>query len=153
MVAIPAIAQRLVDDTDLPIHSAQILDPTIDTVSFTLNTALNLPIKLTVHTEAFDLNLYQPEIKPIDPYLTVGLPAFKLKGNTDITVTRNHTKILKKDQFIDVLTQAVYNKKFTMSARGSTMGHLGALKTPITLDKTIELDGMPSEAFLVANDF
>ncbi|GLI81809.1 hypothetical protein PoHVEF18_010200 [Penicillium ochrochloron] len=29
-----------------------------------------------------------------------------------------------------------------MSAKGSTVGHLGALKAPLTLDKDIELDGL-----------
>lgn len=141
LVAIPAIAQRLVDNTNLPIYSAEILDPKLDSVSFTLNTALNLPIKLKVHTDAFDLSLFQRNVTPIDPYLIVGMPAFDLKGDTDITVTKNNTKIIKKDRFIQVLTQAVYNKKFTMSAKGTTNGYLGALKVPLTLDKTIELDG------------
>lgn len=59
-----------------------------------------------------------------------------------MTVTKNNTDILNEDQFIKTLTQAVYNKKFKMSAKGSTVGHLGALKAPLTLDKDIELDGM-----------
>lgn len=59
-----------------------------------------------------------------------------------MTVTKNNTDILNEDQFIKTLTQAVYNKRFTMSAKGSTIGHLGALKTTLTLDKDVELDGI-----------
>lgn len=78
----------------------------------------------------------------MQPYLTVSLPAYSLKGDRDMTVSKNNTDILNEDQFIKTLTQAVYNKRFTMSAKGSTVGHLGALKTPLTLDKDVELDGM-----------
>lgn len=97
---------------------------------------------LRIRTDPLDLSLFDRDVQPMQPYLTVSLPPYSLKGNTNMTVTKNNTDILNEDQFIKTLTQAVYNKKFTMSAKGSTVGHLGALKTPLTLDKDIELDGM-----------
>lgn len=142
LVAVPAIAQRIVDDTNLPVYSAQILDPKTHQVSFTLDTSLNIPMGLRIRTDPLDLSLFNRDVQPMQPYLTVSLPSYSLKGNTNMTVTKNNTDILNEDQFIKTLTQAVYNKKFKMSAKGSTVGHLGALKAPLTLDKDIELDGM-----------
>jgi hypothetical protein len=142
LVAIPAIAQRIVNNTELPVHSAQILDPKASQVSFTLDTSLNIPLGLRLRTEPLDLSLFNRDVQPMQPYLTVSLPTYSLKGDTDMTVTKNNTDILNEDEFIKTLTQAVYNKRFTMSAKGSTVGHLGALKTPLTLDKDVELDGM-----------
>lgn len=98
-------------------------------------------MSLRIHTDPMDLNLFNRDVKPMEPYLTVALPAYNLKGQTDMTVTKNNSKILNQVQFIDTLTKAVYNKRFTLSAKGSTVGHLGALKAPLTLDKDIELNG------------
>ncbi|KAJ5355537.1 uncharacterized protein N7496_012749 [Penicillium cataractarum] len=143
LVAVPAIAQRIVDDTNLPVHSAQILDPKANQVSFTLDTSLNVPMGLRIRTDPLSLSLFNRDVQPMQPYLVVNLPSYSLKGDTNMTVTQNNTDILNEDQFIKTLTQAVYNKRFTMSAKGSTVGHLGALKAPLTLDKDIELNGIP----------
>ena len=97
---------------------------------------------LRIHTDAFNLSLFNRVVSPMQPYLKVELPSYSLKGDTKMTITRNDTSILNQSQFIDTLTQAVYQKKFTMSAKGSTVGHLGALNTPLTLDKDVELDGI-----------
>lgn len=142
LVAIPAIAQRLVDDTDLPVHSAQILDPKSDRVTFTLHTSLKLPIGLEARIEPFDIGLYEYHSPSHQPFLVAPLPEYKVKGETDIIVTRNATKILNQTEFTNTLQTAVQQKRFVLSAKGSTIGHLGALKTPLTLKKDVELDGM-----------
>ncbi|KAJ5403185.1 hypothetical protein N7509_003056 [Penicillium cosmopolitanum] len=142
LVAVPAIAQRIVHNTNLPVYGAQILNPKPEEVSFTLQTSLKIPMGLRIHTDPLDLSLFSRDITPVEPYLTVALPAYDLKGETDMTVTKNNARILNQAQFIDTLTKAVYNKRFTLSAKGSTVGHLGALKAPLTLDKDIELDGL-----------
>jgi hypothetical protein len=140
-VVVPAIAQRILNDTDLPVHSAQILDPKVSQVSFTLDTSLNVPMGLRIRTDPISLSLFHRDVQPMQPYLVVNLPSYSLKGNTNMTVTQDNTDILNEDQFIKTLTQAVYSKRFTMSAKGSTVGHLGALNAPLTIDKDIELDG------------
>ncbi|OOQ89561.1 hypothetical protein PEBR_07759 [Penicillium brasilianum] len=142
LVVIPTVAQRILNDTDLPVHSAQILDPKVNQVSFTLDTSLNVPMGLRVRTDPISLSLFHRDVQPMQPYLVVNLPSYSLKGNTNMTVTQNNTDILNEDQFIKTLTQAVYSKRFTMSAKGSTVGHLGALNAPLTIDKDIELDGL-----------
>jgi hypothetical protein len=141
LVIIPAIAQKLVNDTDLPVHSAEILNPRPDQVDFILHTSLNVPLGIRIQTEPLSLNLFNRDVKPMKTYLRVDLPAYSLKGNTKLDVTKNDTKIFDVDEFMKTLEDAVYNKRFTMSAKGSTVGHLGALKTPLTLDKDIELNG------------
>lgn len=70
------------------------------------------------------------------------LSAYNLKGTTSITVTQNHTHILDRQQLVTALRRAVYLERFTLSAKGSTTGHIGALKAALELDKDVELDGM-----------
>lgn len=151
LVAVPAIAQRIVDDTALPVYSAEILDPKPGEVSFSLHTSLKVPTGLSIHTDSLNLSLFDREVRPIEPYLTVKLPAYDLKGKTDLIVTQNNTAILSQSKFVDTLKTAVYKKRFTLSAKGSTVGHLGALKAPLTLEKDIELDGMAM--IIIFNDF
>lgn len=141
LVVVPAIAQRIVDDTKLPVYSAQILDPKPDQVTFTLHTSLDVPLGLRIHTNPLNLSLFDRDVQPIDPYLIVSLPAYNLEGKTNMTVTQKNANILDKKQFVKTLATAVYNKRFTLSAKGSTVGHLGALHTSLTLNKDVELNG------------
>ncbi|KAL5339937.1 hypothetical protein BJX70DRAFT_407671 [Aspergillus crustosus] len=142
LVAIPAIAQRLVDDTDLPVYAARITNPKPDALTFTLDTGLSIPLGLTVRLAKFNLNLFNRDSDPELTYLTVPVPSYKIKGKTNITVSSVDTPVLDQDEWVKSLTKAVYSKRFTLSAVGKTTGHLGALKAGITLDKDVELDGL-----------
>lgn len=142
LIIIPAIAQRLVDDTDLPVYSAEILNPKPGDFDFILHTSIHIPLSLHVRTDPLTLNLFNRDVKPMENYLTVDIPAYSLKGKTNLDITRNGTKILDQEEFMHTLEMAVYNQRFTMSAKGFTNGHLGALKVPLTFDKDIELYGM-----------
>ena len=138
---IPAIAQKILNDADLPIYAARILDPTPDTVSFSIDTSLKIPAGLSVRIDPFSLSLFNREAKPMVPVLDLSVDSYKLKGTTNISIITNNTAVLDRAQFIQTLTKAVYSKRFTLSAKGSTTGHLGALKAGVTLDKDVELDG------------
>lgn len=119
------------------------MDPKPDKLTFTLHTSLKIPSGLSVRTNPLNLSLFNQDVRPMEPYLLVALPAYNLKGGTNMmSVTRRNTEILNESQFVKLLTTAVYGKSFVMSAKGSTVGHLGALKTSLTLDKNIELNGM-----------
>ncbi|KAL4964934.1 DUF3712 domain-containing protein [Aspergillus stella-maris] len=143
LVAIPAIAQRMVDDTDLPVYAAHITNPKPDAVTFTLDTGLKIPLPgITVKLDTFELDLFNRDSDPEITYLTVPVPDQSVKGKTNISVTSADTPVLDQDEFVKTLSKAVYSKRFTMSAIGKTTGHLGALETPITLDKDVELDGL-----------
>ncbi|KAL4899245.1 hypothetical protein BDW74DRAFT_183988 [Aspergillus multicolor] len=142
LIAIPAIAQRIVKDTSLPVYGAHITNPKPDAVTFTLDTGLTVPLGLSVRLDPFDLNLFNRDSDPEITYLTVPVPEYKIKGKTNISVTSNDTSVLDQDEFVKTLTKAVYSKRFTMSAIGKTTGHLGAIKAGITLDKDVELDGL-----------
>ncbi|KAB8217296.1 hypothetical protein BDV33DRAFT_232910 [Aspergillus novoparasiticus] len=139
---IPAIAQRVVDDTSLPVYAARILDPTPDSVTFSIDTSLKIPAGLSVRIDPFSLSLFNREVKPVVPFIDIALQGYNLKGTTKMSVSSNNTAVLDREQFVEALTKAVYSKQFKLSAKGSTTGHLGALKAPVTLDKDVELAGL-----------
>ncbi|KAF2810252.1 uncharacterized protein BDZ99DRAFT_488101 [Mytilinidion resinicola] len=143
LVIFPAIAQRLVDDADLPIHAAMIMDPSDNTLTYSMTASLKVPKPFTVRIEPTVLELYRPETKQHRiPYIKVELPALKLHGNATVKVEGQQATILDKDQFTQFLAYAVYNDDFEMAAYGKTTAYLGKLKAHITLDKTIKLKGL-----------
>lgn len=143
LVILPAIAQRLVDDANIPIKSAEVLRPTPNSITFSLSATLNVPLGLTVKVDRFKLSLFNREVKPWKPYITVPLGPLSLKGESTLSVSEQTTTIQDEDEFNKFLSKAVYSKKFTLSAYGKATAHLGKLKIPLTLNKDIELNGMP----------
>ncbi|CBF84224.1 hypothetical protein AN2679.2 [Aspergillus nidulans FGSC A4] len=142
LVAIPAIAQRLVEDTSLPVYGAHITNPKPDALTFTLDSGLSVPLGLSVRLDPFKLDLFNRDSDPEITYLTIQVPEYKIKGKTNLTVTSENTPVWDEDEFVKALTKAVYSKRFTLSALGKTTGHLGAIKAGLTLDKDVELDGL-----------
>lgn len=135
------------DDAAIPIKFAQVLQPTPDSITFSLSASLKVPLGLSVTIDPLDLNLFNREVKPMKPYITAPLGRIRLKGESAITVSNQTTKIRDQDEFIKFLSKAVYSKRFTLSAYGKTTAHLGKLKVPLKLDKDIELDGVHIQKF------
>ncbi|KAJ5833479.1 hypothetical protein N7474_001790 [Penicillium riverlandense] len=142
LVILPAIAQRLVDNASIPIHSAEVIRPTPDTITFSLAATLDVPLGLSVEIDQFNLSLFNRDVKPMQPYVIVPLGPIRLKGNSAVDVSQQTTRILDEDQFTKFLSEAVYSKEFTLSAYGRTTAHLGKLKIPLKLDKDIKLNGL-----------
>jgi hypothetical protein len=115
LIIVPAIAQRIVDNSKLQVHSASVLDPKPDTVTFTVDTSLDIPLALKVQTRPFNASLFNHDEKPIEPYFNVALPTFDLKGGTNmISLTQHDNKILNLHQFVNTLTTAVYQERFVI---------------------------------------
>lgn len=132
----------MVDNAQLPIHSARILRPTPDSVEFTLSASLKVPRPFTVRLDPITLSLYRQETNP-NPitYMNVSLPKMSLHGNSSVRVVNQTSKILNHDQFKNFLTSAVYSDTFDMAASGSTTAHLGKLRAKLRLDKVIKMNG------------
>ena len=116
--------------------------PTPETITTSLTASLKVPLGLTVKLAPTKLSLYNPKTKPFTPYITVELPAQKLKGNTTISITDQVVTIQNMTEFLGFLSEAVYAEDFTLYARGKTSARLGALKVSVTLDKGVKMKGM-----------
>ncbi|KAF2499481.1 hypothetical protein BU16DRAFT_579038 [Lophium mytilinum] len=143
LVIFPAIAQRLVDGADLPIHTAVIKNPSDDTLTYSVTVSLKVPKPFIVHIDPTVLELYRPETKPHRvPYIKMELPGMKLHGNTLVKIEDQQATILDEDELTHFMASAVRNEQFEISAYGKTTAYLGKLKAHITLDKTIRLRGL-----------
>ena len=142
LVAFPAIAQRLVDNANLPIWSARIIHPTPTTVEVSLVASLKVPPPFKVKLDPITLSLFvKDNTSSVIPYVNVDLPGYNLHGNTTVAITNETVEILNEDIFESFLHDAVYSEFFTLSASGATNAYLGKLKAHIDLDKSIVLAG------------
>ncbi|KFY24485.1 hypothetical protein V493_05214 [Pseudogymnoascus sp. VKM F-4281 (FW-2241)] len=129
LVVFPAIAQRMVNDANLPIYSASITNPTPESVQYSLFAGLSVPKPFTVKLKPIVLNLFVDQNPPNrNPYISVKLPEQNLRGDASITVTNQTTNILDQEIFGTFLHSAVYQENFILSASGETDAYLGLNK-------------------------
>jgi hypothetical protein len=142
LVIFPAIAQRIVDNANLPIYSASIMSPTPNSVVYSLSASLKVPPGITVDLKPMNLSLYTPTTGPTDPYIKVSLPEYHLRGDDTVSIINQTAEILDVVQFETFLKEAVDTKTFTLDAYGATTAYLGILKAPLTLNKQVTMTGI-----------
>ncbi|KAK8139452.1 hypothetical protein PG984_002832 [Apiospora sp. TS-2023a] len=140
---IPAAAQRIVDDTDLPIKNATLKAVSSDLIQVSLTTSLNVPKGLKVGLDEFSLYMYNPETQGgFYPYLSLDMKAMTLSGDTDISVTDQMLRVSNHTELDSWLNRTFNDATTALNVRGDTTAHLGALKMPIHLAKTVPLAGL-----------
>ncbi|KAI0483936.1 hypothetical protein GGR56DRAFT_544 [Xylariaceae sp. FL0804] len=136
---IPALAQLIVNKTSLPIYGGSIQAISNDQLIIGLETALTVPAGLTVSLDPLDLFLYNKDSPEFSPYLTVPLGRQELKGHTVINIQNQTISVGNRTELNAWLTSALNDVTTSVSVRGNTTAHLGALKAHIHLEKTVEI--------------
>lgn len=131
----------MVEKAHLDIYSAMLMNPSPDSVTVSLSAGFKIPKGFKVRLDPIALSLFNRNVTQFVPYINVALPEETFEGKANISITNQTVTLLDRGQFIDFLTVAVYEKKFKMSAKGTTTAHLGALRAKLTLDKDVELNG------------
>jgi hypothetical protein len=140
---IPALAQDIVNNTNLPIYNASIKAISNDQVVVGLQTALDVPAGLTVVLDGFTMSLYNADTEGgISPYTSVNLPSEKVSGHTVIQVANQTVNVGNRTELNKWLEKTLYNKTTDISVIADTTAHLGALKAPIHLQKTVTIDAL-----------
>ena len=141
MVIVPKVAQRLVDQTNLPIYSGAITNPAPDHIKFSLRSSLKIPGPFTVTLKPIRLFLYNRDTAVYSPYAYVDLEEQHVKGNYTLDVKDHVAPITNRSEFEGFLNDAFYGQKVALSVKGSTTASIGALKVPVKLEKTVEING------------
>lgn len=148
----PALAQRIVDDTNLPIYGGTLMAVSDDSVRIGLNTALSVPGGLSVGLDALELWLYNKDTDGFKPWSMVPLDKRTVSGRTEINVENQLVGVGDRDELHTWLSGMLYNDTAEISARGNTTAHLGALNFDISLDKTVTIDALRElEGFSLAS--
>lgn len=140
---IPAVAQAIVNNTELPIYNGSIKALSNDQVLIGLETALDVPAGLTVTLDGFELFLYNSDTEGgISPYTSVNLPGQSVNGHTVIQIANQIVNVGNRTELNKWLTKTVYNKTTDISVVADTTAHLGAIRAPIHLQNTVTIDAL-----------
>ncbi|KAJ5424496.1 Protein of unknown function DUF3712 [Penicillium cf. griseofulvum] len=137
LVAIPAIAQLVVNKSDLRIVNAEVMHPTPDTVRMTLEAKVNLKLALGVRLDPVVFYTFVRSSGHENAYAGIKIPGQTIKGNYSLGVTDQLTPILNRTSWETFVRQAVFQKETALSLYGVTTGYLGVLKNHIVLDKDV----------------
>jgi hypothetical protein len=69
------------------------------------------------------------------------LPETRLKGTSQISAEDQQVDILDAAQFREFISSYVFGETFTLGVKGSTTAHMGKLKSKVTIDKQLKVNG------------
>ncbi|KAI1324383.1 hypothetical protein F5Y16DRAFT_424010 [Xylariaceae sp. FL0255] len=142
LVVIPAIAQDMINKTDLPIYGGTVQALTANTLSISLNTGFSIPSGITIKLDPFVLSLYNKSNEVFTPFLDVPLAAQTVHGKSAIDVTNETVAIADLDAFNTWLTTTLDQDNTTIGVKGNTTAHLGLLHFHVNLKKTVTINGL-----------
>ncbi|KAJ5251171.1 hypothetical protein N7489_001581 [Penicillium chrysogenum] len=152
LVAIPAIAQLVVNKSDLRIVNAEVMHPTTDTVRMTLEAKVNLKLALGVRLDPVVFYTFVRSAGHENAYAGIEIPGQTIKGNYSLGVTDQLTPILNMTSWETFVGQTVFQKETALSLYGVTTGYLGVLKNHIVLDKDVVIPTLNKfEGFSIAD--
>ncbi|CAG8243128.1 unnamed protein product [Penicillium salamii] len=152
LVVIPAVAQLVVNKSDLWIVNAEVLNPTPTTVEMTLAAKVNLKLALGVRLDPVIFYAFVRSYGHENSYLQIDIPGQTIKGNYTLGVANQHTPLLNLTTWETFVHQTVFQKETALSLYGVTNGYLGVLKSHIVLNKDVMIPSLNKfEGFFIAD--
>ncbi|RHZ45668.1 DUF3712 domain-containing protein [Aspergillus thermomutatus] len=145
LVILPAVSQRVVDNSKLVLVDAKVMQPRPDSVILTMQSALKLPIGLPVRIDPITLDLFNRDEPGNSTWAKLYLNGTTISGNTTLGVTNQFTP-LNADEWAKYVHNVVFEEHAPLSLKGTTMSYLGKLKSRVTMDKTIKQNTLNSFA-------
>jgi hypothetical protein len=106
-----------------------------------IKSAISLPIALPVRINTFQMSLLVRDMPENNTYANVLIPESLIDGRTFLPNADPPT-LLNLPVWRQFVHNAMFKKTVMLSVHGSTMQHLGALHSVITMDKDVPLQGM-----------
>ncbi|OGE49874.1 hypothetical protein PENARI_c019G06370 [Penicillium arizonense] len=152
LVAIPAVAQLVVNKSNLVVVNAEVMRPTPDTVQMTLAAKVDLKIALGVRIEPVKFYTFVRKYGHENAWGAIDIPGQTIKGNYTLGVNNQHTPILNSTTWQAFVHDTVFKKETILSLYGVTYGYLGVLKNHITMDKDVVIPSLNKfEGFSIAD--
>ncbi|KAL5333711.1 hypothetical protein BJX70DRAFT_403263, partial [Aspergillus crustosus] len=140
--AAPAFAIYLLDHVPIPNVHVTLLNPTNDSIQFSILSEIRVPDAINVQFDAMHAQFFRPETRdnPI-PFATVDLPRLKFGANERVTLVNQSLTLGDVGEFAGLVEDVAYNQRFRVAGRAKTRVGVGALKTTVDLLKVVELPG------------
>ncbi|KAJ5552740.1 hypothetical protein N7494_002118 [Penicillium frequentans] len=137
LVVIPAIAQLVLNKSDLVLVNATVNQPKPDSVIMTLETKVDLKLAIPARIENLTLALFERAYGANDAYASITIPGQTIKGNHSMGVTDQYTPLQNMTAWEDFVHQVVFEKEASLAIAGQTNAYLGVLKSHVNLNKNI----------------
>ncbi|EQL37894.1 hypothetical protein BDFG_00922 [Blastomyces dermatitidis ATCC 26199] len=134
--------ERMVDYTGLPVHAGKLMNPTPDSLDYSISASLKVPAPFIVQLDPLTINLDRAQDTPEQEYVGIPLPRLELKGNPTIELVDETVPILHQVDFTKFLFELTHQRTFVLAVEGITVAYLGKLRAKVKLDKKLELNGM-----------
>ncbi|KAJ5876370.1 uncharacterized protein N7529_001954 [Penicillium soppii] len=152
LVVIPAIAQLVVNKSDLVIVNAEVMNPTPTTVEMTLAAKVDLKLALGVRLDPVVFYTFVRSYGHESPWGGIDIPGQTIKGNYTLAVNNQHTPLLNLTTWTAFVNQTVFQKETALSLYGVTDAYLGVLKSHVTLNKDVIIPTLNKfEGFFIAD--
>jgi len=136
---VPKVAQNQVNDTGLETNSLEILNPTPDSFSTSLNATITGKIDQSATVDEFNVNFFIKPEGEDSTFMTFPIPFNKDKKVSVSNHTVNITDSAKFGAFSKML---LHNESLDIGVTGRTTVHLGAIHTKVNYNKVVTLKGL-----------
>jgi hypothetical protein len=122
------------------VHGA-VMQPRPDSIQLTLQSTLDLKIALAVRIDPITLTLFNRDTGADNPWANISIEGQTMKGDAALGVNDQHTPITNVTVWTNYVHDVVFQRRSTVSLRGSTNAYLGKLKSRVTMDKDVVSPG------------
>ncbi|KAL2818063.1 hypothetical protein BJX63DRAFT_419358 [Aspergillus granulosus] len=142
LYAAPAFAVYLLDRVPIPNVHVNLLNPTNDSIQFSVLSDIRVPDAVTVNFDSMLAQFFRPETRddPI-PIATVELPKLKFSANQKVTLENQTMKLGDIEQFALLVEDVAYNPRFSVAGQAKTKVGIAGLSTTVDLMKVVSLPG------------
>lgn len=138
LICIPAIAQLVVNKSDLWLTNAVVNAPKPDSVMLTLTTNVDLKLAVPARIEDLPLKLFERVYGVNDYYAEITIPGQTIKGNHTMGVSNQFTPLENMTAWKEFVHQVVFQEETSLALSGQTNSYLGVLKSHVHLNKNIK---------------
>ncbi|KAJ4385784.1 hypothetical protein N0V93_010215 [Gnomoniopsis smithogilvyi] len=137
------IVQKIISDMELPAIDARVGAASPTELAFSFTTIFSIPGGFSVRMDPYGLSMYNTFTPGFFPYTYAEMPesALHLKGATKFTLNAT-TPVLNDTEVSKWVNATVNGDTTSFSFRASTVLHLGALKMPVNIDKSVTVPAL-----------
>ncbi|KAB8199462.1 hypothetical protein BDV34DRAFT_231199 [Aspergillus parasiticus] len=143
LVILRAIVQRILNQSNLVLTSADIMNPRPHSVNLTINSTLHLPVDIPVRIDPLTLNLGSGPGSSNSPFAQVYIPGTTV-GGTAVLGVQSQTTQLNNQQWLEYVRSMIFEETVVMSVVARVNTFLGILKSNVVFNKEIEQKGLNS---------
>ncbi|KAA8892928.1 hypothetical protein FN846DRAFT_595791 [Sphaerosporella brunnea] len=141
---IPPVAQKIINDTELTLHSLKITNSKADSFEVSINGTITGATGPAKHArlDAFSVKVFLEGHDPIQPFMT--LPVDEIHGGSEVPVVQNNVEVSITDEapLDEFASKLMDNDLLRVAMRGRTKMHLGAIHTGINYNEVVTLKAL-----------